>query len=628
VKRIDSIQGRIYLIYVSFALLIVLSVGATFWVIQTQEMDALVINLAGRQRMLTQKITWLALAQPENPDLKASVQLFEQTLSALRDGGAVQYGPATGTAATQGANLATLPPAPDPELRGELDEVARSWADFRHHLEPLDVQALQDASPDLLAQLDVIVSQYESRAEAKLRRVQAIQGLSLLAGLALLGWGYMITRRRIFTPLLELGAAARRMANGQLSEPVPPMGADELGDLGRAFETMRAEIASAQESLEGRVAQRTRELMAAFEFSQEIVSQLEPELLLRSVTERARSLMGARAAALCLLDNGDSSLVLSASSPEEKPLLNTRQTLEGGLAHCVVHKGGPVLAQAECQQCAFLQMYAPGQSAVVPLRAAETTLGALCVVREPGQTFDPYETRALTLLSNAAAIAIANARLVEAGRHQTEQAAIQAERERLAADLHDNLAQTLSFLNLEADQMRGMLATGEMRRSLGALEQMKSAIGGAYEQVRAALVGLSEPVAGADDFAYKLNASLEEMRRVTFLPINLKIADQSALVLPRLVQAQAIHIVREALVNTHKHAQARSVRVCIERVDGQCRLTIEDDGCGFDPQDIQGGHHLGLRLMRARAERSGGTLMVESAPGAGTRVVVSFPLMP
>jgi hypothetical protein len=104
--------------------------------------------------------------------------------------------------------------------------------------------------------------------------------------------------------------------------------------------------------------------------------------------------------------------------------------------------------------------------------------------------------------------------------------------------------------------MKGMLATGESRKSLGALEQMKSAIGGAYEQVRAALVGLSEPVPGADDFAYKLNASLEEMRRVTFLPITLEIADSSALALPRLVQAQAIHIVREALVNTHKHAQA------------------------------------------------------------------------
>ncbi len=590
-------------------------------------MDALVINLAGRQRMLTQKITWLALAQPENPELQASLQLFEQTMSALRDGGEIQYGPAVGTSASPGTRQVTLPPAPDPQLRGELDEAAHAWADFRHHLEPLDIQALQDASPGLLAQLDVIANQYESRAEAKLRRVQAIQGLSLLAGVALLAWGYWITRRRIFAPLVELNAAARRIADGQLSEPVPAMGSDELGELGRAFETMRAEIASAQESLEGRVVQRTRELMAAFEFSQEIVSQLQLERLLRSVTERARSLMGARAAALCLLDNKGSSLILSASSPENEALLNIRQTLKAGLAHCVVCNGGPVIAQAECQQCAFLQAYAPGQTAVVPLRAAETTLGSLCVVREPGQAFDPDETRALTLLSNAAAIAIANARLVEAGRQQTEQAAILSERERLAADLHDNLAQTLSFLNLEADQMRGMLATGDTRKSLGALELMKSAIYGAYEQVRAALVGLSEPAPGVDDFAYKLNASLEEMRRITFLPITLEIADPSALALPRLMQAQAIHIVREALVNTHKHAQARNVRVCIERVDGQSRFIIEDNGCGFDPQDIQGGHHLGLRLMRSRAERCGGSLMVESAPGEGTRVVFSFPLM-
>jgi two-component system nitrate/nitrite sensor histidine kinase NarX len=617
VKRFDSVQGRIHLIFLAFALLIIVSVGATFWSIQTQRTDALVINLAGRQRMLTQKITWLALAQPGTPELQASLQLFEQTLSALRDGGTASYEP----------RMVTLPPAPDAELRHELDEASRLWADFRHHLEPLDVQALQAASPGLLAQLDRIVSQYESRAEAKLARVRAIQGLSLLAGLALLAWGYSLTRRRIFTPLLELGAAAQRMAEGQLAEPVPPMGADELGELSRAFETMRGEIASAQENLEGRVAQRTRELMAAFEFSQEIVAHLELERLLRSVTERARALMNAKAAALCLLDEAGSTLILAAGSPEEEALLNVRQTLQRDPAHCVVCDGEPVVAQAECLQCAFLHAHAPGQSAVVPLRAAETTLGALCVVREPGNAFDPDETRALTLLSNAAAIAIANARLIEAGRRQAGQAAILSERERLAAELHDNLAQTLSFLNLQTDQMKALLATGQVGGSMEALERMKAAIGGAYEQVRAALVGLSEPLPGVDDFAHKLAASLEEMRQVTDLPITLEIADPSALKLPRLVQAQAIHIVREALANTRKHAQAHSVRVCVDRVDGHSRFTIEDDGCGFDPQAVQGGHHLGLRLMRARAERSGGSLVVESAPGGGTRVQAWFPLV-
>jgi two-component system nitrate/nitrite sensor histidine kinase NarX len=628
VKRFDSVQGRIYLIFLSFALLVVLSAGATFWSIQTQEMDALTINLAGRQRMLTQKITWLASAQPENPELQTSLQLFEQTLYALRDGGTTQYGPSAGTSASQGAEEVTLPPATDPDLRAELDEIARSWEDFRHHLDPLDVQALQDASPVLLAQVDANVNHYESHAESKLRRMQVIQGFFLLAGLALLTWGYVITRQRIFAPLAELGAAAQRMADGQLAEPVPAMETDELGELGGAFEAMRREIASAQESLEGRVAQRTREIMAAFEFSQEIVAQLELERLLCSVTERARLLMGAKATALCLLDNGDSSLILSASSPENESLLNIRQTLKREMPSCVFRTGGPVVAQAECQQCAFMKAHAPGQSAVVPLRAAKTTLGALCVVREMDHPFDPDETRALALLSNSAAIAIANACLIEDRRRQTEQAAILSERERLAADLHDNLAQTLSFLNLEAGILRGLLVDGGVEDSLGTLERMRLAIEGAYAQVRDALVGLSEPVSSADDFAQKLSASLEEMRRATLLPITLEIADPSALELPRLLQAQAIHIVREAVVNIHKHAQAHSVGVHIDRVDGQSRFIIQDDGCGFDPQVIQGGHHLGLRLMRSRAERSGGTLAVESAPGQGTRIVVYFPLTP
>jgi len=77
VNRLTA-PGRIYLIFLAFALLVVLSVGATFWSIQTQEMDALVINLAGRQSMLTPEITWLALAQPENPELQASLQLLSK----------------------------------------------------------------------------------------------------------------------------------------------------------------------------------------------------------------------------------------------------------------------------------------------------------------------------------------------------------------------------------------------------------------------------------------------------------------------------------------------------------------------------------------------------------------------
>jgi methyl-accepting chemotaxis protein len=71
--RNKSIRGRLGLLFLAFVLLVSFSVGATYWSVSTQRKDALIINLAGRQRMLTQKMTWLALAQPEDPELSASI---------------------------------------------------------------------------------------------------------------------------------------------------------------------------------------------------------------------------------------------------------------------------------------------------------------------------------------------------------------------------------------------------------------------------------------------------------------------------------------------------------------------------------------------------------------------------
>jgi two-component system nitrate/nitrite sensor histidine kinase NarX len=523
-----------------------------------------------------------------------------------------------------------LPPAPDPALRTQLDEVAQTWSTFRAHLQPVDVTALQAESPRILAQLDSVVSAFEARAQAKLVRLQLIQAVFFVTALLLLVWGYLLTRRQITSPLAVLGAAARRMAGGHLSEPVPALDNNELGDLSRAFETMRAEISVAREQLEARVARRTHELASAFEFSQEIVAQLDPDHLLRSVADRAQTLMQAQAVSLCLLAEDGEHLELVASSGEATGRTGLRQPAQRGLAARVVGAGETAVVEAACSGCGFLGAHAPGLCVAAPLRVGERTLGALCAVRNNGARFDSDETRALTLLANSAAIAIANAQLAEAGRRQAEQAASLAERERLAAELHDHLAQTLSFLNLKADRMKEMLATEQPIEAAADLEQMKSAIGEAYGQVRAALVGLHEPPPATDDLAQKLAASVADFQQISGLTANLIVADPSALALPRVTQTQALHIVREALANVQRHAQARQVWVRIERVAqrGDACFTVEDDGCGFDPQMVVTDHHLGLVIMRTRAERSGGRLAVESALGAGTKVVASFPLKP
>ena len=118
---------------------------------------------------------------------------------------------------------------------------------------------------------------------------------------------------------------------------------------------------------------------------------------------------------------------------------------------------------------------------------------------------------------------------------------------------------------------------------------------------------------------------MAEARVASSAQIEFMIVDASALTLPRVAQTQAYHIVREALINARRHAQAQCVQIMVDRSDGHALFTIADDGRGFNPTETDGAHHLGLSIMRTRAERCGGTLEVKSEPGHGTQIVAQLP---
>jgi two-component system nitrate/nitrite sensor histidine kinase NarX len=613
----QSLRWRLGAIFVSFLLLVAASVTATFLVIQTQQADAAIINLAGRQRMLSQRMLWLALYQPDSPELAQAIQLFDQTLHALRDGG---------LALDTTHQLIDLPAASDAALRAQLAEAAQTWSVFRAQLQLPDRPTLPDTSTQLLAQLDQIVRAYEAQSQTKLARLQFIQGIFLMAALALLAGGHYVVRRQLLSPLAALETAARHMTRGDLAQPVPLQRDDELGEVARAFDALRIEIATAHDHLETRVMQRTHELTSAFELSQEIVGQINLDRLLQSVTDRACALTHATSASLCLIDRDPQVLSLVAASGTGPTLLHLQQPLDRDLARRVVGEGATVVVDAGCTNCGFLCAHAPGRSAVAPLRTGSTTLGALCVVRRRDEEFDPNETRALTLLANSAAVAIANARLAEQQKHQAELTAIAAERDRLAAELHDNLAQTLSFLNLKSDRVRELLGEQQIDQADGELTQMKYVISTAYQQVRAALTGLREPSPDADNLRVRLNDCVKEMNTSSDTAVVLNISDASALALPRVTQTQAYHIVREALTNVRQHAQARHVSVTVSRYNGTACFVVEDDGRGFERDTVDEQQHLGLNIMRTRAERCGGSLQIESNLGTGTKVTARLPV--
>ena len=396
----------------------------------------------------------------------------------------------------------------------------------------------------------------------------------------------------------------------------------------RSRRQVHEKLVRAQDDLEALATHRTRVLLSAFEFSQEIVANLDLVLLIQSVADRALALTRAKGAALCLLEDDGIHLRLAATSGESGPIEDRRPYGTLVPAGRVIGAGETVVVDAACTLCGFRQAQTPALCAAAPLRTGPTTLGALCVVRGDGRVFDADETLALTLLANSAAIAISNARLVEAGRAQAKMAAALAEREHLAAELHDELAQSLSYLRLKIERARQHLDQGLAPAVVGELDAMEAAAASAFTQVRAALTGLREPEPHAVDLRQRLADCLEEFRRDCDIPAELVIGDESALAMTALTQAQAVAIVREALVNVRRHAFARQARVRVDRRDGLAAVSIEDDGRGFETAAASGDHHLGLAIMRARAERLGGHLVVDSTPGLGTRVTAFLPLEP
>ncbi len=623
------------LLFLVFVLLVTVSVGATFWSTDTQKTDGVIINIAGRQRMLTQQMTWLVLIQAEYSELNILVQNFEQNLSALRDGGL----------ALDAANKEViLPPAPNSALRAQLDEADQTWVSFQALLK--SIRSIDPTSPTwtesesalvkdsriILSQLDEVVIAFEDRAQSKVFRLQIIQTVFFVAALLVFAWGFAFTRRQIISPLATLGKAAQRIGEGNLTEPIPILKNDELGELANTFEGMRYELDRSRNLLEARVLQRTHELRVAFELSQEIVAQLDLDHLLTSVIDHAQNLMKSQAAMLCLLTPDGNDLTLSASSGELSLSIGERQSVERGFVAQVIDDGQTINTEAKYSNCRFFNNHEPGQCAVAPLRVGDQIIGAMCVVRSGNEgentpiPFDPEEERALTLLANSAAIAINNARLVESERHQTEQAAILSERDRLAAELHDNLAQTLSFLNIKTDHIEELLTSGQNIKAKAELERMRSAIGTAYGQVRTALTDLLVSSPDLGDFAVDISTCVAELSEELGFSVELDLPDPSTLLLPRGTQTQILHIIREALVNVHRHAQVKQAQVRIERSDGWAHFIVEDNGCGFDPAAEIKDNHLGLRIMRTRAERTGGKISIDSSPDKGTKIVASFPL--
>lgn len=394
----------------------------------------------------------------------------------------------------------------------------------------------------------------------------------------------------------------------------------------RRFDRMTIELEAQKQALEARGA-----ATAALQHVSLVVSGLrELDVVLDTVTEQARLLLGGEVALLCLAGDDGALAPRSRRGPHEAFHLGPDNCPHpdgrGGpcsllTATAAVGSGG--LASAPL--CRFVDPAYLGSSVAVPLRAGERVLGTLAVSAADSQQFGVLELATLDSLASIAAVAIDNARLYR----RVRELGMVEERNRIARELHDGLAQVLTYVGTKSDAAISLLDAGRSAEARLQLADLGSTARSVYVDVREAILGLSTPLEPGRGVVLAVRDYAEQYSEAAKLPTRVIASPQAeAARLAPAAEAQALRILQEALTNVRKHAAARRAVISAARDGDSVLLEVRDDGEGFDPADVPASDwpHFGIATMRERATSVGGSLEIVSRPGHGTTVRLRLPV--
>ena len=203
---------------------------------------------------------------------------------------------------------------------------------------------------------------------------------------------------------------------------------------------------------------------------------------------------------------------------------------------------------------------------------------------------------------------------------QAQAVAIDAERQRLARELHDSVTQTLYSLDLFANATQEALSKGRIETGIEHAQRIRALSQSALADMRLLIFELRPPLLEQEGLAGALRARLELVEARARLHTEFQVAAERPL--PPSLEAELYAVAQEMLNNALKHSQAEQITVKLEYDEQRCCLTVQDDGVGFDPAEAERCGGFGLRNIRDRVEGVGGSLMLETAPGRGTAMRV------
>ena len=371
---------------------------------------------------------------------------------------------------------------------------------------------------------------------------------------------------------------------------------------------------------------RNHELSVLNAIARELNRSVNLGEALEFTLSRVAELLGLRTAWIWLTEDPSSGYYLAAAQNLPPALANDPRRMDGsGYCYCLdTYKRGDLegAANVNVLTCSRLDGLVDGTDglryhASIPLYAQDKKLGVMNVASPDWRSLSPEELQLLYTIGDLLSIAVERARLFA---RSTRLGAVE-ERNRLAREIHDTLAQGLTATALQLESADALLDAGS-EKVHESLRRALSLTRSNLEEARRSVLDLRAAPLEGRPLSEALKALVERWEAETGVAARYRAVNGSRPLPPR-VEAALYRICQEALTNVARHAGAERVNVQLVATAERVRLSVEDDGRGFDAAEVPADRH-GLVGMRERAEMLGGTLEVRG--DAGTRIEATVPL--
>jgi len=586
---LHSLMSYINLSLLAIISLSLLSIFFAFWATEQTDHDAQSINVAGSIRYQTLQIGLMAKTQ--NKSLEQLISKLDRTWDSplftnIRE---------------------------DKSTSKLLSSYSESYHNWLNVVRPVLMRNHQDTQlyPLLMQQVmltDQLVNQIQINAEKKISHLRNFLLISLLITTLVGSFIFYLLKNRIEEPLNQLTEAAHKIGEGEINQVIHIDGKDELSLLAKTFNYMSQSIKETYNELEARVFDRTKELERnnktlelLFATARMTLDDDHPALDYQHILDHLSSIIGNDNIELCLFTS-QGKLPYLQMAPEQFT--------------------DDACSKKSCNDCQgtapFEAVNVIGFSQRFPIMREDIQYGVINVRNENVNPIEEWKMQLLRSVADQLAIALS----LSEKKDQEHRLAMLNERTVIARELHDSLAQSLSYLKIQVTRLQKCHDKEKFELQPPIIEELREGLSSAYRHLRELLTTFRLKI-DQGGITSALQQTVNQLIERT--PMKVSLDNQlNNIPLAPMEEIHLMQITREASQNAINHSKGGQLKIkLIQQANKSIELTIEDDGIGL-PDQPEKLNHYGLAIMKERSKHIAGNLTIESSYNKGTKVSLTF----